>query len=172
MKSILASGAFFAMAFAIPSWADTKIKIDTVPATYTPSNYNRSERVRISSYHFEVNKQLSRTRLVVIYTYRDQISYGSEDVQHGPRPTIVEVPGLTYDAKAHAIVYDADGTKAVCATVEEKGGDSGHRLKIKSTGACTVTTVVSEHVDDKAWDTDPHISMDSYLNVHAEKPAY
>lgn len=172
MKSILAAGAFFAMAFAIPSWADTKIKIDTVPATYTPSNYNRSERVRISSYHFEVNKQLSRTRLVVIYTYRDQISYGSEDVQHGPRPTIVEVPGLTYDAKAHAIVYDADGTKAVCATVEEKGGDSGHRLKIKSTGACTVTTVVSEHVDDKAWDTDPHISMDSYLNVHAEKPAY
>lgn len=172
MKSILAAGAFFAMAFAIPSWADTKIKIDTVPATYTPSNYNRSERVRISSYHFEVNKQLSRTRLVVIYTYRDQISYGSEDVQHGPRPTIVEVPGLTYDAKAHAIVYDADGTKAVCATVEEKGGDSGHRLKIKSTGACTVTTVVSEHVDDKAWDTDPHISMDSYLNVHAEKAAY
>lgn len=166
MKNILTAGTFLALAFAIPAWADTKIKIDTVPATYTPSNYNRSERVRISSYHFEVNEQLNHTRLVVIYTYRDQISLGSEDVQHGPRPTIVEVPGLTYDAKTQAIVYDADGTKAVCATVREKGGDSRHHLEIKNTNACTVTTVVGEHVDDKAWDTDPHIAMDTYFNVH------
>src|ERR1700689_3644318 len=132
MKNIFRVGALVALAFTIPTWADTKIKIDTVPATYTPQNYNRSERVRISSYHFEVNPQRNRTRLVVIYTYRDQITYGSGDGKGGPPPTTVEIPGLTYDANAHAIVYAAAGTKAVCATVHEK--DARH-LEIKNTGS-------------------------------------
>jgi hypothetical protein len=162
MKKVLRSSILLALAFAIPAWADTKIKIDTVPATYTPQNYNRSERVRISSYHFEVNPQRNRTRLVVIYTYRDQITYGAGDDKGGPPPTTVEIPGLSYDANAHAIVYDASGTKAVCATVQEK---DSHHLAIKNTGACTVTAVVTDHIDDKSWDNDRHSALDTYFNV-------
>jgi hypothetical protein len=160
MKNIFRAGALLALAFAIPAWADTKIKIDTVPATYTPQNYNRSERVRISSYHFEVNPQQNHTRLVVIYTYRDQITYGAEDDKGGPPSTTVEIPGLTYDANAHAIVYDAAGTKAVCATVHEK---DAHHLEIKNTGSCTVTAVLADHPD--AWDNDKNSALDAYFNV-------
>jgi hypothetical protein len=166
MKSILTAGTFLALAFAIPAWADAKIKIDTVPATYTPSNYNRSERVRVSSYHFEVNEELGRARVIVIYTYRDQITYATDDAKGGPKPTTVEVPGLTYDAKTHAVVYDSGGTKAVCATVPDKGGATGHPQEAKNTGGCTVTAVVGEHVDDKAWETNPHAALDIFLNVH------
>jgi hypothetical protein len=162
MKKIVGAGAVFALAFAIPAWANTKIRIDTVPATYTPQNYNRSERVRISSYHFEVNQELSRTRLVVIYTYRDQITYGSDDDKGGPQPTSVEIPGLVYDAKAQSIVYDAGGVKTVCATVQ--GKDSRH-LKIKNTGACTVTTVLAEHVDDNSFNGERHAALDTYFEV-------
>jgi hypothetical protein len=160
MKNIFRVSALVVLAFAIPARADTKIKIDTVPATYTPENYNRSERVRISSYHFEVNPQRNRTRLVVIYTYRDQITYGAEDSKGGPPFTTVEIPGLTYDANAHAIVYDADGAKAVCATVHEKGT---RHLEIKNTGSCIVTAVLADHPD--AWDNDKHSALDTYFNV-------
>jgi hypothetical protein len=160
MKKIFGASVLLALAFAIPVWADTKIKIDTVAATYTPQDYNRSERVRVSSYHFEVNPQRNRTRLVVIYTYRDQITYGSGDGKGGPPPTTVEIPGLTYDANAHAIVYEAASTKAVCATVHEK--DARH-LEIKNTGSCTVTAVLAEHPD--SWDNDKHSALDTYFNV-------
>ncbi len=160
MKNVCRAGVLLTLAFAIPVRADTKIKIDTVPATYTPQNYNRSERVRISSYHFELNPQRNRTRLVVFYTYRDQITYGSDDDKGGPPSTTVEIPGLTYDANAHAIVYDAAGTKAVCATVHDK---DAHHLEIKNTGSCTVTAVLADHPD--AWDNDKHSALDTYFNV-------
>jgi hypothetical protein len=162
MKQFLGSAVLLALLFAIPAWADTKIKIDTVPDTYTPENYNRSERVRISSFHFEVNPQRTRARVVVLYTYRDQISYGTGDAKGGPPATAVEIPGLTYDPAAHAIVYDANGAKAVCATVLEK---NSHHLAIKNTGACTVTAVVADHVDDKSWDNNRHTALDTYFNV-------
>lgn len=162
LKKNVGASAFLVLAFAIPALANTKILIDTVPATYTPENYNNSERVRMSSYHFEVDQDMNRTRLVVIYTYRDQITYGSQDDKGGPRPTKVEIPGLAYDAKAHSIVFDAGGTHTVCATVQE---ENDHHLKIKNTGACTVTTVVAEHVDDKSWNKERHLAVDTYFNV-------
>jgi hypothetical protein len=162
MKRFLGSGVLLALAFAIPARADTKIKIDTVPDTYTPQNYARSERVRISSFHFEVNPDRTRARVVVTYTYRDQISYATGDAGGGPPSTVVEIPGLTYDAAAHAIVYDANGTKAVCATVREK---NSHHLDIKNTTACTVTAVATEHVDEKSWNNDKHSALDTYFNV-------
>jgi hypothetical protein len=165
MKNILVVGIFLALALAIPAHADSKIKIATVPSTYTPQNFSRAERVRMSSYHFEVNPQAGRVRLVVIYTYRDQISYAHGDDGGGPKNTEIELPGLTYDAASHAVVYDAGGEKTVCASVQEKGGPTGHHLDAKNTGACTVSTVVADHVEDAAWDNNSHTALDVYLNV-------
>jgi len=162
MKTFLGSAIFLALAFANPASAGAKIKIDTVPDTYTPQNYNRSERVRISGFHFEVNSERTRTRVVVTYTYRDRISYSSADAGGGPPSTEVEIPGLTYDAAAHAIIYDANGTKAVCATVREK---NSHHLAIRNTGACTVTAVDARHVDPKSWNNDQYSVLDTYFNV-------
>jgi hypothetical protein len=165
MKNIIVVGIFLALVLAIPAHADTKVKIGTVPATYTPQNLSRAERVRMSSYHFEVNQPTGRVRLVVVYTYRDQISYGHGDDGGGPKNTEIELPGLAYDATNHAVVYDAGGKKTVCATVQEKSGATGHHLDAKNTGACAVTTVVADHVEDAAWDNSSHTALDVYLNV-------
>ncbi len=135
MKNIfVVLGMFLALAFAVPAHADTKVKIATVPETYTPQNFSRSERVRMSSYHFEVNQQTNRARLVVVYTYRDEISYAHGDDGGGPKNTEIELPGLTYDATNHAVVYDSGSKKTVCATVQEKGGPAGHHLNAKKHG--------------------------------------
>ncbi len=64
MKNNFARGILIAIAFAIPVSANTKTKIDTVPSTYTPLNYSNSEVVSMSSYHFEVNEETGRARIV------------------------------------------------------------------------------------------------------------
>ena len=167
MKHSFSVAALAALALAIPVSANSRIKIDTVPSEYAPINSpaNR-EPVSMSSYHFEVNEETGRARVVVDYTYPDQMIYGPNDDAGGPRPTIVQLPGLTYDATAHAVVYDSKGTNAVCATVNEKPGLFGHHLKVKNTGACTVTTVVADHAEDTGWDIHRFRAIDTYFEVH------
>jgi hypothetical protein len=94
------------------------------------------------------------------------MAYGSNDDQRGPRSTIVQLPGLTYDATAHAVVYDSGGTKEVCATVNVYTGRFGHHLKRKNTGACTVTTGLASHAEDTGWDIHRYQAIDTYFEVH------
>ena len=166
MKKASAVAAFVALAAAIPVSANSRVKIDTVPSEYAPieSPTNR-EPVSLSSFHFEVNQETGRARVVAIYTYPDQMTYGPDDDAGGPRSTIVQLPGLTYDAAAHAVVYDSNGTKSVCATVNEQSGLFGHHLKVKNTGACTVTTNVASHAEDTGWDIRRYRAIDTYFEV-------
>jgi hypothetical protein len=166
MKKTSAVATFFALALAVPAYANSRVKIDTVPSQYAPieSPTNR-EPVSLSSFHFEVNQETGRARVVAIYTYPDQMTYGPDDDAGGPRSTIVQLPGLTYDAAAHAVVYDSNGTKSVCATVNEQSGLFGHHLKVKNTGACTVTTNVSSHAEDTGWDIHRYRAIDTYFEV-------
>jgi hypothetical protein len=158
--------ALVALALAIPVAGRSRIRIDTVPSEYTPENSpTNTEPVSMSSYHFEVNEETRRARLVVEYTYPDQLIYGQNDDTRGPQSTVVQLPGLTYDAAAHAVVYDWNGTRDVCATVAVHDGLFGRHLKVKNTGACTVSTVVANHAEDDGWSIRRFRAIDTYLEV-------
>jgi hypothetical protein len=166
MKRLLFVTALALLGVAVPASANSKVRIDTVPSEYAPidSPTNR-EPVSLSSFHFEVDRETGRARVVVEYNYPDQMIYGPNDDLGGPRATIVQLPGLTYDATAHAVVYDSNGTKAVCATVNDQAGLFGRHLKVKNTGACTVTTVVAVHAEDTGWDIRRIRAIDTYFEV-------
>ena len=166
MKKSVFVAALMVLAFAISVSANSKIQIDTVPSEYNPINSPTiRETVSLSSFHFEVNQETGRARVVVEYTYPDQMTYGPDDDAGGPRPTIAQLPGLTYDAAAHAVVYDSSGTKTICATVSEQSGLFGHHLRVRSTGACTVTTSVANHAVDTGWDIRRFRAVDTYFEV-------
>jgi hypothetical protein len=167
MRLSFCVASLMALAVAVPVSANSRIKIDTVPSEYTPINSpTNREPVSMSSYHFEVNEETGRARVVVDYTYPDQLIYGPNDDKRGPQSTVVQLPGLTYDAAAHAVVYDSSGTKTVCATVNERSGLFGHHLKVKNTGTCTVTAVVADQAEDAGWDIHRFRAIDTYFEVH------
>ena len=154
------------VALAWPVFASTRIKLDTVPSEYTPENSpTNTEPVSMSSYHFEVNEETNRARVVVDYTYPDQLIYDPDDDTRGPDPSIVQIPGLTYDPVAHAVVYESNGVRDVCATVDVHGGLFGHHIKVKNTGVCTVSAVVANHVLDDGWSLHRFRAIDTYLEV-------
>jgi hypothetical protein len=166
MKRHSCATTLVALTLAIPLSANSRIKIDTVPSEYAPTNSPTDrEPVSMSSDHFEVNEETRRARVVIEYTYPDQMIYGPNDDAGGPPSTIVQLPGLTYDATAHAVVYDSNGTKAVCAKVNDQAGFFGHHLKVKNTGACTVITVAAGHAEDTGWGH-RFRAIDTYFEVH------
>ncbi len=166
MRNFFIITVFVAMSSAVPVSANSRIKIDTVPSEYAPINSpTNREPVSLSSYHFEVEPETGRARVVVEYTYPDQLTFTPDDDAGGPASTIVQLPGLRYDARAHAVVYDSDGTKSVCATVGDRSGLFGHHLKVKNTGACTVSVVAASHTEDTGWNVRRFRALDTYLEI-------
>ena len=167
MNHLFIITVFAAMLSAVPVYAKSRIKIDTVPSEYAPINSpTNREPVSLSSYHFEVEPETGRARVVVEYTYPDQMTFGPDDASSGPASTIVQLPDLKYDAGAHAVVFDSDGTKSVCATVDDRLGLVGHHLKVKNTGACTVSVVAASHTEDTGWNLRRFRALDTYLEIH------
>jgi hypothetical protein len=109
------------VAAAFPSAAAaTRLKLDSVPPVYLPTaGPELPEPVSMQHYTFEVNQQTRRARVVVDYTYPDQLAFGA-DGGAGPAPGEIQVPGLTYDPEAHTVVYNSAGTQTVCATVRNR----------------------------------------------------
>ena len=95
----------------------------------------------MKTFYFEVNKEMSRARVVLEYTYPDEPVYGL-DGGVGPRPTFAQLPGLSYDPSAHAVVYDGAGKRTICATVQERKSHFGSHLRIRNTGSCVVTLLL------------------------------
>jgi len=153
------------MALAAPQQAGTKIKIDTVPAEYRPSTGSEPVRpVSMESFHFEVNNETRHARVVVEYTYPHEVGYQSSG-DRGPQPTVTELPGLTYDRTAHAVVYKGAGKKTVCATVQEKKSFWGMHFDVKNTGSCVVTASVAEHAEGDGWSLHRARAIDTYFEV-------
>jgi hypothetical protein len=124
------------------------------------------EPVSVSSYHFEVEPETRRARVVVEYTYPDQLIYGGEDPLRGPQPSFAQVPGLTYDPTAHAVVFQADDRRAICAQVTERRGRfGGERRKVTSPGECTVTAARMVHTVDTGWNRIRLRALDTYLEI-------
>jgi len=166
MKHAFCLAALAALTVAIRASANTRVKIDTVPAEYAPiSSPTNRETVSFSSFHFEVNRETGRARVVAFYTYPDQMTYGQDDAAGGPSPTVAQIPGLAYDATSHTVVYDSNGTRIVCATVDEHAGLFGHHLRVKNTGACTVSAVVADQAEDDGWEIHRFRALDTYFEV-------
>jgi hypothetical protein len=170
----LAAIALLAIALPNPASANSSVPIDAVPSEYTPINGPQTaEPVSLSSFHFEVNPETQRARVVVEYTYPDALIYARRDPTRGPQSTVAQIPGLWYDLADHEIVYESNGSKTVCATVDDRTGTSGHHVKITNTGACSVTAHVENHAEDDGWRIHRFRALDTYFNVQsiATRPA-
>jgi len=62
---------------------------------------------RMLCFHFEVNRETNRARVVVDYTYPDAAVCGA-DGGLGPQPTQVQPAGLTYNKEEHEVVYSEE----------------------------------------------------------------
>ena len=93
-----------------------------------------SRQYRYEGYDYEVNEKLGRARLNIKLVDLDA---GAEE--SGATTRSVLVHGLRYDSIRQEIVFERDGTYAVCATVTPKRFLFARYLKIKETGNCTVT---------------------------------
>jgi|ERR1700683_41121 len=154
------------LAVAARASANTAAKIDSIPYEYTLVNsITNREPVSVSSYHFEVEPETGRARVVVEYTYPDQMIYGGDDPLRGPQPSFAQIPGLKYDPAAHAVIYDREGTKAVCANVTERQSLFGRHRKVTNTGECSVTAVRSVQTVDTGWKLVRVRALDTFLEV-------
>jgi len=151
---------------ALGGTAPTRIKIATVPDEYTPTDTSMTEPVSMQDFRFEVNPETARARVVVEYTYPDQMVYSRNDDGGGPQPSKVQIPGLKYIPQDHAVVYEADGKETICARVEEHKGLRGHGLHIKNTGNCKVTAERAKHLADDGWEIQRFTAIDAYFEVH------
>lgn len=159
--------AVLALASVTPISANSQIKLDSIPSEYAPINSpTNREPVSMSSYHFEVGEETGRARVVVEYTYPDQMTHGLGDDAGGPPSTVVQLHGLRYNSGADAVVFDSNRVRSVCATANERPTILGHQLKVKNTGTGTVATVVAEHTEDTGWDTHRFRAIDIYFGVH------
>jgi len=145
------------MALAIPATADSRIKIDSVPAQYQPAYSMSIQPVSLGSYRFEADEQTGRVRVVVEYAYQI-VNPGRYDP--GPQPSMAQIPGLTWNAATRSAVYEANGKQTVCAVAEP-----GKHLKLKNTGACTVTATENEHTTDDGWSLHHPKTIDTWFQV-------
>jgi hypothetical protein len=150
---------------AIPSWADTRIKIASVRPEYTPTaGSEMPEAVSMQSFSFEVEPETGRARVVIDYTYPDQPAFGL-DGGAGPEPTKAQILGLKYDAGAKTVVYDDGGKKTVCAMVRDRKTTFRKGLAVTPTGACVVTSRREEHVEDTGWSIRRSPAIDTFFEV-------
>ncbi|HSS99348.1 MAG TPA: TolC family protein [Terriglobales bacterium] len=145
-----------------PPAPKTRIKIDSVPDQYMPSNMSMFQPVSVQTFRFEVDPPTHRVRIVVYYTYPNENMLGKDDSQGGPQHTTAVVPGLEYDAESHTVVYQTNGTRTVCAQAEEHG----KHIKVKNTRTCTVTAEEVNHTQDDGWKIHRGNMLDTYFEVH------
>ena len=148
-----------------PMFAGTKIKLASVPPIYLPTAGNGlPEPVSMDGFAFEFNRETERARIVVDYTYPDQPTFGS-DGGAGPPPTIVQVPGLSYDPTQAAIIYNGGGQRTVCATIQERRRLFRRRSRAVPTGACVVTSRTVDRPVDDGWSIRRVRTIDTFLEI-------
>ncbi len=159
------TGGAMVTAMAPPPAPKAKVKIDSVPDEYMPTTMTALQPVSMQDFHFEVEPETLRARIVVDYTYPNENMLGPDDSKGGPPETKAELPGLTYDTTNHAIVYEANGNRTVCAQADEHKGLFGKHFTIKNTGACTVTAKEANQAVDDGWKIHHGRALDTYFEV-------
>ncbi|HWF91887.1 MAG TPA: TolC family protein [Terriglobales bacterium] len=144
----------------------SRIKIGEVSNQYMPSNMGMYQPVSIKDFYFDIQPQTLQVRIVVDYTYPDESVLGKNGSQSGPPPLTAQISGLRYDAAEHAVVYEANGTRTVCAQTEERRNVFGKHLTVKNTGACDVTTGDAVHPAADGWRIHRGQTLNTYFEVH------
>ena len=165
MKAVCMVLVLILSGIAAGGTARKRIKIATVPDEYMPSDVPIKEPVSMQDFHFEVNQETVRARIVVNYTYNDYLMYENDDDNGGPQPTIAQIPGLKYLPQTQTVVYEADGKQTVCAQVQQSKGLLGNHLHIKNTGLCTVTAERTKHAEDDGWQIRRISAIDTFFVV-------
>lgn len=107
-----------------------------LPAVHAASDDTRIFQAPKSAFEaskskkFVINPELGRAWVEVnlYYTASESTDYYR-----------VAVPGLSYDPSRAEVVFDADGKRVVCATVEQSGWWLFRHENVKPTGACELT---------------------------------
>ena len=159
-SQIVSNCAVLTLLVAVPVLA--KRKIATVPAEYTPPISAFSEHIKVENYHFEVNHDATRERLVVEYGYPDELYDISIGDGGGPPATRVQVPGLRWDPEERAVVYRAGDKETRCAVAL---GTPGKHLRLRNTGACAVTTSAAVLKIDDGWDAHSLKNLDLWFEA-------
>ena len=100
---VAALGLIAGLVAAAP--ATTGIRIDSVADKYA-----------VREFSFEVNAEAGRAGIRLEYSYPPALVGLDDTGDQGPAPRITTVPGLTYDAAAHAVVYNDGVNRTTCAT--------------------------------------------------------
>jgi hypothetical protein len=133
--------------------AATAIKIDTVANKYA-----------LEDFSFEVSRETGNAGIRLEYAYPGSWLEG-DDSDRGPAPRIAMLPGLTYDAASHAIVYDDGATRTTCATEADRRIVPWKAVRMKPTGACKVSARVTHHAQNNGWSTERFATLDAYFEV-------
>jgi hypothetical protein len=132
---------------------------------YRPQAANFPNQFRWRAFSFQINQRTGRARIVVEYTYPDQPIFGI-DGGAGPKPTYIQLPGLTYDQDAKTVVYDEGAARTVCANVRKGRFLLWQRTVIEPTGACVVSARTVDHAEDDGWNIRRFCAIDTFFNVH------
>ena len=143
----------------------TRVKVDSVPAEYTPTTMTALLPVSMQDFHFDVEPETLSVRIVVDYTYPNENMLGTDDSKGGPPQTTMQISGLQYDPNSRAIFYTSHGKQTVCANVEESRGILGKHTKVRNTGFCTVTAEDGKHSEDDGWRVHRSRTLDTYFEV-------
>lgn len=153
---LFACRVFVSLAF--PAFADSSVKIGSMPALYEPPESMYSQPVSMAGFHFEANERTGRVRVVVDYT---SPVLNPHVYDPGPGTTEAEIPGLTWNAATRSVVYSANGRRAVCAVARP-----GKKLKLNNTGACTVTATEGEQAYNNGGSLHDVKMIDTWFEAH------
>jgi len=133
--------------------AENAIRIDSTRTKYA-----------LQDFSFEVSPETGTAGIRLEYSYPASWLQG-DDSDRGPGATIALLPGLTYDAAAHAIVYDDGATRTTCATEVDHTNVFWKTAHMKPTGSCRVSARVTRHAEINGWSTNRYNTLDAYFEV-------
>ena len=134
------------------------------PATIAIRIDRVADRYALQEFSFEVNAETGRAGIRLEYYYPPG-RVGGDDSDRGPAPKIATLPGLIYDAAAHAVVYNDGPNRATCATAANHRTLFWKNAYMKPTGACIVSSRLTQHSRDNGWSIDRSRTLDTYFEV-------
>jgi hypothetical protein len=133
--------------------AEHAIRIDSTRTKYA-----------LQDFSFEVSPETGAAGIRLEYSYPASWLQG-DDSDRGPGPKIAALPGLTYDAATHAVVYDDGTARTTCATEVDHTAVFWKTVHMKPTGKCSVSARVTRHAESNGWSTNRYNTLDAYFEV-------
>ena len=114
---------------------------------------------RFSEAKYQVDESLGRAWIAVTTVSRPQ---GAKPIVQVPQTENTQVPGLSFDAANHQIVFTGEKGLVTCASTSEKHGFWGPMLLITPTGLCSTRAAVEIKIVDDGF----HGRREKVLNVY------